>query len=217
MFKLSRMPFRPSYFKKKTHETKPATFSEPSPALCPMVGVPDDDTIQLSLIVLFEGTTFAGKLPYISSFAGLLLQVLSMREEVKYYKEECKVLERKLARVASIVVKLGESCKKHNLNEEDLPIGLRTTLHSHLRELDGIQLVVKQCTKMKGIKRLLLRNHLRTKIRHYDGELSNVLQAFQAELSLDIRFALLTEKREVWGTPTALPSGGAEAMLLDHS
>lgn len=76
--------------------------------------------------------------------------------------------------------------------------------------------MVKQCTKMKGIKRLFLRNHLRTKIRHYDGELSNALQAFQvgtsfllfdsftrrfflqAVLSLDIRFALLTEKREVW-------------------
>jgi hypothetical protein len=31
---------------------------------------------------------------------------------------------------------------------------------------------------------------------------------------LDIRFALLAEKREVWGAPIALPSGGAEAMLL---
>ena len=48
--------------------------------VCPIVCAPDDDTIQMSLIILFEGTSFAGKLPYISSFAGLLLQVLSMRE-----------------------------------------------------------------------------------------------------------------------------------------
>jgi hypothetical protein len=151
-----------------------------------MVGLPDNDTIQMSLIVLFEGTSFAGKLPYISSFAGLLLQVLSMREEVKYYKEECKVLERKLARVVSIVAKVGESCERYNLNEGDLPVGLRTTLHTHFGELDGIQGVVKQCTKMKGIKRLLLRNHLRTKIRHYDGELSNALQAFQVGSSFSL-------------------------------
>lgn len=43
-----------------------------------MVVVPDDDTVQMSLIVLFEGTSLAGNLPYISSIAGLLLQVLSM-------------------------------------------------------------------------------------------------------------------------------------------
>ena len=51
----------------------------------PIVCAPDNDTIQMSLIVLFEGTSFAGKLPYISSFAGLLLQVLSMREARAIY------------------------------------------------------------------------------------------------------------------------------------
>jgi len=52
---------------------------------------------------------------------------------VKQYKEECKILARKLARVASIVVNVGELCKRHNLTEEDLPVGLRAILYSHLR------------------------------------------------------------------------------------
>jgi len=151
----------------------------------------DDGAIQMSLMALFEGTSLAAKLPYISSLAGLLLQVLTMREEVKQFKEECHILVRKLARVASIVVNVGKLCEKHNLNEEDLPAVLRAILCSHLRELDGIERVVTQCTKMKGIKGLLLRNNLTKKIKQYDGELSNVLQTFQAELLLDIRFALI--------------------------
>ncbi|KAH9177057.1 hypothetical protein EDB89DRAFT_1937858, partial [Lactarius sanguifluus] len=151
-----------------------------------MVGERCDDAIdavQMSLTALFEGTSLATKLPYISSIAGLLLHVLTMREEVKQYKEECKILTRKLVRVASIVVNVGELCKRHNLNEGDLPLGFRTILYSHLRELDGIERVVTQCTKMKGVKGLLLRNNLLTKIEQYDGELSNALQAFQVGLT----------------------------------
>ncbi|KAH9075709.1 hypothetical protein EDB83DRAFT_2515408 [Lactarius deliciosus] len=178
------------------------------------------DAVQMSLTALFEGTSLATKLPYISSIAGLLLHVLTMREEVKQYKEQCKILTRKLIRVASIVVNVGELCKRHNLNEGDLPLGFRTILYSHLRELDGIERVVTQCTKMKGVKGLLLRNNILTKIEQYDGELSNALQAFQAELSLDIRFALIAaaEKREVQGEPiskldlVASPSGGVEEI-----
>jgi hypothetical protein len=37
---------------------------------------------------------------------------------------------RKLARVANIVVKVGKSCEKYNLNEQDLPDGLRDILGS---------------------------------------------------------------------------------------
>ncbi len=38
------------------------------------------NAIQMSLTALFEGTSLAAKLPYISSIAGILLQVLTMRE-----------------------------------------------------------------------------------------------------------------------------------------
>jgi hypothetical protein len=56
--------------------------------------------------------------------------------------------------------------------------------------LDGIQRVVMQCKKMKGIKRLLLRNILKTKIRQYDGELSNALQVFQVDALFSLSFSL---------------------------
>ena len=39
--------------------------------------------------------------------------------------------------------------------------------------------MLKKCSKRKGIKGLLLRKDLLTKIRQCDVELSNVLQAFQ--------------------------------------
>ncbi|KAI9460153.1 hypothetical protein BJY52DRAFT_280879 [Lactarius psammicola] len=212
------MPFRPFSFRKKTRRTRPAILGDQSstprgaiiPASAEMADARDDgamSAIQMSLTALFEGTSLATKLPYISSVAGILLQVLTMREALKQYKEECEILVRKLARVAGIVVSVGELCKRHNLNEEDLPVGLRAILYSHLRELNGIENVVTQCTKIKGIKGLLLRNNLLKKIEQCDGELSNALQSFQAELSLDIRFALITEKREV-----ASPSGGTEAI-----
>ncbi|KAH9060769.1 hypothetical protein EDB87DRAFT_547945 [Lactarius vividus] len=227
------MPFRPFSFRQKFRKTKPAMFGSQSTipratitsASVEMVGEHGDGVIgavQMSLTALFEGTSLAAKLPYISSIAGLLLHVLTMRKEVKQYKEECQILTRKLARVANIVVNVGELCKRHNLDEGDLPLGFRTILYSHLRELDGIEHVVAQCTKMKGVKELLLRNNLLTKIEQYDGELSNALQAFQAELSLDIRFALIAaaKKREVQGTPiskldvVASPSGRIEKIPL---
>ncbi len=39
--------------------------------------------------------------------------------------------------------------------------------------------MLKECSENKGIKGLLLRKDLLTKIKQCDGELSNVLQAFQ--------------------------------------
>ena len=39
--------------------------------------------------------------------------------------------------------------------------------------------MLKKCSKKKGIKGLLMRKDLLKKIRQCDGELSNVLQAFQ--------------------------------------
>ena len=48
-------------------------------------------------------------------------------QEVKQYKEECKIVMHKLARIAKIVVDL---CEKYNLSEEDLPTSLRSILDS---------------------------------------------------------------------------------------
>jgi len=104
---------------------------------------------------------------------------------------------RKLARVASFIVTVSELCGKHNLNEEDLPAGLLAILVSLQGELDGIERVLKKCSRKRGFKGLLLRKDLLTKIKQCDGELSNVLQAFQAGLALETRFASIAEKREV--------------------
>ncbi|KAH8991398.1 hypothetical protein EDB86DRAFT_2935232 [Lactarius hatsudake] len=104
---------------------------------------------------------------------------------------------RKLARVASIIVNVGEMCRRHNLKEEDLPGSLLAIMGSLQRELDEIERVLKECSKNRGIKGFLLRKDLLTKIKRCDGELSNVLQAFQAGLALDTRFALVAGRREV--------------------
>ena len=49
---------------------------------------------------------------------------------MKQCKKECRVVTRKVARIANIVVNVGKSCEKYGLNEEDLPDGLRTILGS---------------------------------------------------------------------------------------
>ncbi|KAH9072075.1 hypothetical protein EDB83DRAFT_193762 [Lactarius deliciosus] len=157
--------------------------------------------IQTSLAALKEGSALATMLPFIAPIAGLLLQALTMRDEVKQYKEECEIVMHKLARIARIIVGVGELCESHNLSEEDLPAGLRAILGSLQRELDRIERVLKKCSKRKGIKGVLLRKDLLTKIKQSDVEISNVLQAFHAELSLDTRVALIAMRREVRGTP----------------
>ncbi|KAH9167312.1 hypothetical protein EDB89DRAFT_133530 [Lactarius sanguifluus] len=152
--------------------------------------------IQTSLAVLKEGSSLATELPFIAPIAGLLLQALTMRDEVKQYRGECEIVMGKLARIARIIVNV---CEKYDLSEEELPTTLRDILSSlqRTRELDRIERVLKKCSKRRGIKGILLRKDLSTKIRQCDVELSNVLQAFQAELGLDIRFALIVQRREV--------------------
>ncbi|KAH9051385.1 hypothetical protein EDB83DRAFT_2522174 [Lactarius deliciosus] len=159
------------------------------------------NAIQTSLAVLKDGTTLTAN---ISPIASLLLLAFTMRDnqyEVKQYKAECEVVMRKLTRIASIIVDL---CGKYNLNEADLPTSLLSILGSLQRELDGIERVLKDCSRKRGIKGFLLRKDLLTRIKRCDGELSNVLQAFQAELALDTRFGLIVDKREVWSTPTSI-------------
>ncbi|KAI9434855.1 hypothetical protein H4582DRAFT_746291 [Lactarius indigo] len=146
---------------------------------------PHDDitmnAIQTSLTVLKEGSSLATNLPFIAPIAGLLLQALTMRDEVKQYKGECEIVLGKLARIAGIVV---DVCEKYNLSEEELPSPLRNILSSLQRELDRIELVLQKCSKRRGIKGFLLRKDLLTRIKRCDVELSNVLQAFQVRLIL---------------------------------
>ncbi|KAH9051387.1 hypothetical protein EDB83DRAFT_1309191 [Lactarius deliciosus] len=166
--------------------------------------------IQTSLAALKEGSALAARVPYISPIAGLLLQVLTMRDALKQCKEECKLVIRKLARVANIIVNVGEKCEKYNLKEENHPPSL-------LAILDSLQ-------RQKGIKRLFLRKDLLTKIKQCDSELSNVLQAFQVELALDTRFTLIAERRgatadsdpveAIWTVPQSLPQGPNGAQKL---
>ncbi|KAH9008181.1 hypothetical protein EDB83DRAFT_648664 [Lactarius deliciosus] len=209
---LSRMPKLFSR-EQRTRRSRPETPSDLPPAhgtTGPVVSDPvwyidtcDDiamGAIQTSLAVLKEGSSLATNLPFIAPIAGLLLQALTMRDEVKQYKAECEIVMGKLARIAGIIV---DVCDKYDLSEEDLPTTLRNILSSLQRELDRIERVLKKCSKRKGIRGMLLRMDLSTKIRQCDVELSNVLQAFQAELGLDIRFALIIQRREV-GTPTTL-------------
>ncbi|KAH8989277.1 hypothetical protein EDB92DRAFT_882461 [Lactarius akahatsu] len=164
--------------------------------------------IQTSLAALKEGSSLATELPFIAPIAGLLLQALNMRDEVKQYKGECDIVMGKLARIAGIIVNV---CEKYNLSEEELPTTLKDILSSLQRELDRIERVLKKCSKRKGIKGIFLRKDLLMKIRQCDMELSNVLQAFQAELGLDIRFALIVQRREV--TTDSGPFG-SEATVL---
>ncbi|KAH9056517.1 hypothetical protein EDB87DRAFT_1220674 [Lactarius vividus] len=174
-----------------------------------------DDTamsaIQTSLALLKEGSSLATNLPFIAPIAGLLLQALIMRDEVKQYKGECEIVLGKLARIAGIIV---DVCEKYNLREEELPTTLRNILSSLQRELDRIERVLKKCSKRRGIKGMVLRKDLLTKIRQCDVELSNVLQAFQAELGLDIRFALIVQRRLGEVTTDSSPTEATSQDLL---
>ncbi|KAI0296548.1 hypothetical protein B0F90DRAFT_1819902 [Multifurca ochricompacta] len=164
--------------------------------------------IETSLAVLKEGSALVGKIPYIGPIAGLLLQVLTIRGEVRQYKEEWKVVMRKVGRVAGLVVHVGELCQGHDLKENDLPSGLRAILYSLQSELPEIEAALKQCAKKKGFQELLLRKDMLQKVKQYDGELFNLLQTFHAELSLDIRFAQIVQDRK------AIPAGSTENQFL---
>ncbi|KAF8271626.1 hypothetical protein EI94DRAFT_546509 [Lactarius quietus] len=211
----------PLFPRKKRHMSCPTTSDDQPPAhTTTVVSDPawnvdthDDiamNAIQTSLAVLQAGSSLAAKLPFIASIAGLLLQALTMRDEVKQCKEECEIVMHKLARIGKIIVNL---CDKYNLSEEDLPASLRDILDSLQRELDRIERVLKKCSRRKGIKGFLLRKDLLTKIKHCDVELSNVLQAFQAELILDVRVSLIVLKPEA---QIASDSGPIETAPAIH-
>ncbi|KAH9169931.1 hypothetical protein EDB89DRAFT_2072594 [Lactarius sanguifluus] len=182
------MPFKPFSRKQRTHSSRPATSDDQPPA---------HGTTATSLAVLKEGSSLATKFPFIAPGRRVsCFKHSPMRDEVKQYKQECKIVMYKLARIAKIIVNV---CEKYNLSEEELPATLRDILGSlqRTRELDRIGRVLEKCSKRKGLKGVLLRKDLLTKIKQCDVELSNVLQAFQTELGLDIRFALVVQRREV--------------------
>ena len=58
---------------------------------------------------------------------------------MKQYKEECKIVVHKLARIGKIVVNL---CEKYNLSEEDLPASLRDILDSLQRFVSSVTIVL---------------------------------------------------------------------------
>ncbi|KAH9019152.1 hypothetical protein EDB84DRAFT_625514 [Lactarius hengduanensis] len=180
------MPFNPFSRKQRIPRPRPATSDDQPLAhgtvvrasgLVWHIGTHGDITmgaIQTSLAALKEGSALATNVPFIAPIAGLLLQALTMRDEVKQYKEECEIVMHKLARIAKIIVGVGELCQSHNLSEEDLPAGLRAILDS----LQRIERVLKKCSKKKGLRGMLLRKDLLTKIKQCDVEISNVLLAF---------------------------------------
>jgi hypothetical protein len=49
---------------------------------------------------------------------------------MKQNKEEWDVVMKKLERIARLVCKVGEMCEKHNLEEKDVPLGLRAIFES---------------------------------------------------------------------------------------
>ncbi|KAI0301735.1 hypothetical protein B0F90DRAFT_1816950 [Multifurca ochricompacta] len=155
------------------------------------------NAIQTSLAVLKEASALASKIPYIAPIAGLLLQVLQMRDEVKQFKGDWDIVMQKVANVASVVVDVGESARMHNLNEEDLPADLRDALRSLQSDLHGIEGALRECADVRGIKKIILRGDMLRKVKQYDVRLSNVLQVVQTRLAFRIRLAQIVQDRQV--------------------
>ena len=104
----------------------------------------------------------------------------------------------KVAGVSSIVVDIGELCRTHNLREEDLPTSLRIILETLRRsvsqrfhlfffsivlfetsDLHKIESTLRECRKIRGIRRVLLRVDMLRKIKQYDSKLSHILETVQ--------------------------------------
>ncbi|KAI0286485.1 hypothetical protein BC826DRAFT_80498 [Russula brevipes] len=153
--------------------------------------------IEVSLSALKEASALTAKIPYISFVAGLLLQALTMRDEVKQHKEEWELVMEKVEKVAGLVTYIGASCEKYKLEEKDLPLGLRTIFECLESELDGIMHALEQNRQVGRIEKMLLRKELLRKVKQCDGRLSTVLQTFQAALAVDSRFAQLAEGPKV--------------------
>ncbi|KAI0285744.1 P-loop containing nucleoside triphosphate hydrolase protein [Russula brevipes] len=203
-----------SKFKKAFRSVFPASSTAVTPTLSTRLdpasseqigGVPDIgvSAVETSLAAMKEASALVAKIPWFSPVAGLILQALTMREEVKQYKEEWDVVMGRLESIARLVNNVGVACKRYNLEEEDLPDGLREIFQSLKTELGGIKGALDQNKNTGGIKKMLLRKDLLRKVKQYDAKLSNVLQIFHATLTMDVRFAQLAEGPVVTrGAPT---------------
>ncbi|KAI9430483.1 hypothetical protein H4582DRAFT_1446813 [Lactarius indigo] len=154
-------------------------------------------TIETSLKFLKEASALASKVPYIGPIAGIILEALKMRGEVKQLKGEWGVVMQKLAKVGSIVVDVGEWYRAYDMSEDDLPSDLRNILESLQMDLDGIQEVLEECAKVKGIRKVLLRTDILGKVKEYDARLTHAFQVFQARVALGGRLAQIVQERKV--------------------
>lgn len=172
------------------------------PSLQPIGGLIDIETgaVEASLEALTVASAMAKKIPFISPVASLLLQALNMRAAVKQNKEEWDLVMVKLEQIAGLVDNIGTLCGKYNLEEKDLPPGLREIFQSLKMELCGINTVLKQSKEIGSIKQMLLHKDLLRKVRQYDSTLSSVIQMFQVTLALDTRFAQLANQKKNKGT-----------------
>ncbi|KAI0295408.1 hypothetical protein B0F90DRAFT_1820572 [Multifurca ochricompacta] len=127
--------------------------------------------IETSLATLKEVSSLAGKIPYISPIAGIILQALKMRDEVKV----------------------------HDFKEDELPPSLCDILRALREDLDGMDDALQQCADVRGIKKVLLCTDMLRRVKQYDSKLSNVLQVFQANLTLLLLTQLIQECKQ--GTP----------------
>jgi len=173
--------------------------------------------IEASLAALKEASALASRIPFIAPVAGLLLQTLTMRDEVKQNKEEWDVVMDKLERIAGLVDKFGMSCEEYNLEEKDVPRGLRAIFESLVTELDGIKSALRQNQQIGGMKKLFLRKDLLRKVKQYDGKLANVLLTFHAQLGLDMRLAQLAEGLKVCTLPISTNNDPLQPLPLHPS
>jgi len=161
----------------------------------PIGGVVDTgiNAVETSLAAMKEASALIVKIPWFSPVAGLILQALTIREEVKQYKEEWDAVMGRLESIARPVNNVGVACKRYNLEEKDLPDGLRDIFQSLEMELGGIKAAFDESREVGSIRKMLLRKDLLSKVKRYDGKLLNVLLTFQAALTVDVRFAQLAE------------------------
>ncbi|KAH9990498.1 hypothetical protein BJV77DRAFT_963347 [Russula vinacea] len=179
--------------------------------------------IEASLAALSAASALAAKVPFISPVAGLLLQALTMRNEVKQHKEEWDIVMVKLEQVADIVDTVGTLCEKHNLEEKDLPLACMGSFSPLRRMLYILNIpncgsfALKQSKEIGSFKQVLLRKDLLLKVKQYDGMLSNVLQRFQVTLALDARFAQIADQKGhkvTQGAPPGLSGSSGIAILM---
>ncbi|KAI0289562.1 hypothetical protein BC826DRAFT_601651 [Russula brevipes] len=161
--------------------------------------------IETSLAALKETSSLMAKVPWISPVAGLILQALTMREDVRQYKEEWGAVMDKVESIAGLVNSVGTSCARYNLDEKDLPRGLRDIFLSLETELGGIERALEQSKEVGSIKKILLRKDLLRQVKQYDAKLSHVLQRFQATLIVDIRFAQVAEGLKIAQSGRRIP------------